>query len=919
MGGGAVASVEQQVRSADSVICDNIARAGDDRGFLSQNVLAQLRNLVEGLVVWAHLNDGSAAFHYDQVGPAREAIRARSTYRLLSRFHALLQASASHYTLDRDPSERLMLKYYEYLLRTRDLAEKHLGISILRNLDAFPVDLDPSLREYHEKIAARIDAARATTSAQPRSARYYVHSARPFFVGGRIYYEVTFSTAHDWTSKFDRTIAFTDIDMTDKYAASLELSSDSITVLGQTMPILIVRAWRVSIRPCEFNNFARIVGQTSRVQSSHAEYRKLMQFLTTTRSSLLDLIDMAEESYAGLRQWCLSSSRQSAQIFPALDEARKHMRANGSGSRVLRYLLLRMRNRVIKTQYDPVPNRWMSNLCLTSQSRPFDTMPFCTSPRAHTPRFSDVAESFDTTGRAHELLARRARNNVEQRGAIYTPAAEFEDLGDVDQLIAQHNSLLPKTERHAPRKLAHENGHVFIVGYEDDTVAIIEKLQEAAGDGLDGHAEDVQNWLDTHPDVIDDPAKADALKALFEESNVALIIGAAGTGKSTMVNHIANYFADRSKLFLAHTNPAVENLRRRVDAPNSVFSTISSHASRNEDIGSRYDVLVIDECSTVDNRGLLKVLDSTTFDLVVLVGDVYQIESIQFGNWFTLLRSYIPKGSTFELTKPFRTHDNDLLTLWDRVRKLDDRIEESLAKNGYSTVLGPTLFERHSNDEIVLCLNYDGLYGINNVNRFLQASNPSPPVEWGEAIYKVGDPVLFNETERFRPVIFNNMKGTIVAVDRAPGRITFDVDLQRDVTAADVAGTELRWVEGSTVQFDVFERADSDDDDDDVNTLVPFQIAYAVSIHKAQGLEYDSVKIVITDANEERISHNIFYTAITRARRRLNVFWTPETQQRVLSKLTIRENGKDENLLKARRAVTPVASRPKLAKVRPRV
>ena len=47
---------------------------------------------------------------------------------------------------------------------------------------------------------------------------------------------------------------------------------------------------------------------------------------------------------------------------------------------------------------------------------------------------------------------------------------------------------------------------------------------------------------------------------------------------------------------------------------------------------------------------------------------------------------------------------------------------------------------------------------------------------------------------------------------------------------------------------------------------MPFQVAYAVSIHKAQGLEYDSVKIVITDANEDDITHSIFYTVVTRAR-----------------------------------------------------
>lgn len=911
-----MASVQQQVQSADSAICQNISSYSSDRGFLSQNLLAHLRNLVEGLVVLAHLKDPSAEFLYNKVGPALEVVRATARFRLLSRFHDLLQASASHYTLDGDPSERLMLKYYEYLLRTRDLALEQFGIAMLGNLELFPIDLDPSLREYHEKIAARIEASRATPT-EPRRERYYVHSSRPFFVGGRIYYEVTFSLAHNWTSKYDRTIAFTHIDMTYRYAAYLDLSSKSINVLGQTMPILIIRAWEVSIRPCEIENFARFFGPTLRVQSSHNEYRNLMQYLTATRSNLLDLVDMTDASYNQIRNWALGDSRQSAVIFPALDQARELIRANRPGSRVLRYLMLQMRNQWVKAQFDSASNRWLSGLRLTSRSSPFDTMPFCTAPSGHVPRFADLAESLDATGREHELLARRVSNNVQQHGSIYTPAAEVEDLGDVDKLIAKYNRLLPPTDRHAPRKLKHENGHVFIVGYEDDTVAIIKKLQEAAGQGLDGHADDVQSWLDANPGVIDDPSKADALKALFDQSNVALVVGAAGTGKSTMVNHIANYFSDESKLFLAHTNPAVDNLKRRVDAPNSAFSTITSHINRSEDFGSRYDMVVIDECSTVDNANLLKVLKCTTFDLLVLVGDVYQIESIQFGNWFGLARSYIPAGSTFELTKPFRTEDEALLTLWDRVRRLDDRIEESLSKNGYSMVLGEELFTRRSEDEIVLCLNYDGLYGINNVNRFLQAGNPSSAVAWGESTYKVGDPVLFNETDRFRPVIFNNMKGRLAAISRVPGQITFDVELEREVTPGEVAFTDLRWVNESTIQFDVFERASSDDDDDMLNTLIPFQIAYAVSIHKAQGLEYDSVKVVITDANEERISHSIFYTAITRARRRLGVFWTPETQQRILSRLAVRENTRDENLLKARRGLTPLVDRPKRQRARP--
>ena len=88
---------------------------------------------------------------------------------------------------------------------------------------------------------------------------------------------------------------------------------------------------------------------------------------------------------------------------------------------------------------------------------------------------------------------------------------------------------------------------------------------------------------------------------------------------------------------------------------------------------------------------------------------------------------------------------------------------------------------------------------------------------------------------------------------------------------------------------------------------VDMRVAYAVSIHRAQGLEYESVKVVITDANEDDISHSIFYTALTRARERLQVFWTPETQQAVLEKLERKSNSNDVALLSGRRGLLPVS------------
>jgi ATP-dependent exoDNAse (exonuclease V) alpha subunit len=209
-------------------------------------------------------------------------------------------------------------------------------------------------------------------------------------------------------------------------------------------------------------------------------------------------------------------------------------------------------------------------------------------------------------------------------------------------------------------------------------------------------------------------------------------------------------------------------------------------------------------------------------------------------------------------------------------------------------------------DEIILCLNYDGLYGINNVNRFLQASNPNSPVIWRETTYKVGDPILFNESERFHPVLYNNLKGRIVGMTQGLDSLRFDVEVDRPLSAFDIAGTELEWVEGSIVRFTVFDHDASEEDDDALHTVVPFQVAYAVSIHKAQGLEYGSVKVVVTNANEEDLTHSIFYTAVTRAREHLRIFWTPETQRKVLANLRRTINPKDVHLLAARRGLQPV-------------
>lgn len=372
------------------------------------------------------------------------------------------------------------------------------------------------------------------------------------------------------------------------------------------------------------------------------------------------------------------------------------------------------------------------------------------------------------------------------------------------------------------------------------------------------------------------------LRTMFNQSKVALIYGSAGTGKSTLINHISNFFDEETKLFLANTNPAVDNLKRKVNASNCEFKTIAKfNHLRNFD--TKYDILVIDECSTVSNDDMVKILNNADFKLLILVGDVFQIESILFGNWFNISKDIIPQSAIFELHKPYRSNNQKLLVFWNSVRNIDDNILEQITKNDYAKRLDESIFERHENDEIILCLNYDGLYGINNINRFLQSSNESQTVYWGVQSYKVNDPILFNEANRFAPLIYNNMKGRIVGIESSEDHIQFDIEVDMAINGFQAEGYDFILVDdpdsdGSVIRFVVDKHQNSDDDDDDYsNTVVPFQIAYAVSIHKAQGLEYNSVKIVITDEVEEMITHNIFYTAITRARERLKIYWTPET------------------------------------------
>jgi ATP-dependent exoDNAse (exonuclease V) alpha subunit len=264
-----------------------------------------------------------------------------------------------------------------------------------------------------------------------------------------------------------------------------------------------------------------------------------------------------------------------------------------------------------------------------------------------------------------------------------------------------------------------------------------------------------------------------------------------------------------------------------------------------------------------------------------------------------------------------RSESEQLLGLWDNVRKMEDDVLDRLQAGEFSANLDPSIFIPAAQNEIILCLNYGGLYGINNINHFMQENNQGKEIWRGIQRYKVGDPILFNDSaDAFFshsanqvPIIHNNMKARIVdfrllneaKVDEC---IQFDVELEKPLIELNVDELNFEIIGtmpsgNSVIRFEVYKNKSTDEDDDGVSkTIVPFQISYAVSIHKAQGLEYDSVKIVITDEIDEMITHSIFYTAITRARKRLKIYWTKDVEKKVLERIKPVNNHQDIALLK---------------------
>ena len=141
-----------------------------------------------------------------------------------------------------------------------------------------------------------------------------------------------------------------------------------------------------------------------------------MAYLTNSGNNLFDIVTAPDEYYIFTKE-IIARGAKSTTIFENLDRCRELIKTDSPGSNILRYLLLRLNNKVVKQQYYGQGCFKLSGLYLSYKCIPFDEMPFNSSLVGHNVRILDIFESVSPIGREHELLAKAIQNNTEKHSS----------------------------------------------------------------------------------------------------------------------------------------------------------------------------------------------------------------------------------------------------------------------------------------------------------------------------------------------------------------------------------------------------------------------------------------------------------------------------------------------------------------------
>ena len=367
--------------------------------------------------------------------------------------------------------------------------------------------------------------------------------------------------------------------------------------------------------------------------------------------------------------------------------------------------------------------------------------------------------------------------------------------------------------------------------------------------------------------------------ALAAKAGVMLLTGGPGTGKTTTVRGIVALF-QKMGLSIVLAAPTGRAAKRMSELTGMEAQTIhrllgttwneTAHQvtfQKTEKEPLEAEAVIVDEMSMVDVAlfsALLRALRPGT--RLVLVGDADQLPSVGAGNVFSdLIRSR--KIETVFLREVFRQAERSAIIRNAHRVNLGQSPELSGnqgdffflcrrdAQRAVSTVLELCRTRLPDNMHIpaeqiqVLTPTRKGPCGTVNLNRLLQdALNPKAPgkreLTWGERVFRVGDRIM--QTRNDYDVMWEKDDGTV-------GTGLFNGDVGR---IADIdAGGE--WL---ALDFDGRKALYS------VEMLSETDLAYAQTVHKAQGSEYRCVVLAAMPAASGLMVRGVLYTALTRAR-----------------------------------------------------
>jgi exodeoxyribonuclease V alpha subunit len=357
-----------------------------------------------------------------------------------------------------------------------------------------------------------------------------------------------------------------------------------------------------------------------------------------------------------------------------------------------------------------------------------------------------------------------------------------------------------------------------------------------------------------------------AIRQSFERK-ILVITGGPGTGKTTIIRAVVDIFQrwGREALLAAPTGRAAKRLAETTGREARTIHRVLEFKpklgsfKRNEHNPLRGEALIVDEVSMVDLPLMYHLLKAMPAAMrLILVGDKDQLPSVGPG---TLLRDIIESGTVdvVRLEEIFRQEKESYIVLnAHRINQgeslvyppRDDPrsdfffIRQDDEKKAFATILKlcETSVPRRlglsplSPEIQVISPMYKGLIGVDSLNQELQKRlNPGREgLKTGLREFRVRDKIMQLRND-YEKDIFNGDIGTILHIDKPKFRVFVDFD-------------------GRTVSY---ER-------DELNDIT---LAYAVSVHKAQGSEYQAVIMPLLTQHFIMLQRNLFYTALTRAKK----------------------------------------------------